>query len=375
MIQEMQIFFIVYFLLFPALARWGAQRSRLLNLLGPVVLCYAGGILLSLSGLFSPQKMAQSVSEVAVPLAIPLLLMGRNLWQEIRQTGQSLKSFAVACFSVCLMASISGLLFQASLPESWKLAGMVAGVYTGSTPNLVSVGQSLAVSKDSFLLVQGADVVTGGLFLMVLFSLLKPFASRFLPPFAGDAETAAESGESTGFSWPQIGLGVMASVVIAAVSLGTSMLVFQAISVPLVMCLLTLGGMLASAWPKLNRLQGTDLAGDYLIQVFCVAIGAQIQLSGLLGSSGAILLFVAISLTGAVALQLLLARLLRLDVDSTLIAMTAAIYGPPFIAPVAEAIRNRALIGPGLTLGVLGYAVGTWLGLAVAYGLKLAGGF
>jgi uncharacterized membrane protein len=44
------------------------------------------------------------------------------------------------------------------------------------------------------------------------------------------------------------------------------------------------------------------------------------------------------------------------------------------VAPVAEAIGNRALIGPGLTLGVLGYAIGTWLGLAVAYALKAVTG-
>jgi len=360
---------LLYLLCFPALARWLAQHVGFARMLGPVVLCYAGGILLSFSGWLQPQQIAVSLSEVVVPIAIPLLLMGRNLWFEIRQTGKSLLSFGFACFSVCFVATLTGWLFQNALPESWKLAGMAAGVYSGGTPNLVSVGQSLAVSKDSFLLMQGADVVTGGLFLLLLFSVLKPLASRFLKPFATDPEAEMEESKR---SWrlKDIGLGLLASVLIAATSLGASWLVFGGISVPLVMCLLTLGGLLASGWAPLNRLQGTDQAGDYLIQIFCVAIGAQIQLSSLLASSGSILLFVACTLFGAVCLQLLLAWCFRLDVDSTLIAMAAAIYGPPFIAPVAEAIQNRSLIGPGLTLGVLGYALGTWLGLGVAYSLK-----
>ncbi|MBF2052611.1 MAG: DUF819 family protein [Candidatus Sericytochromatia bacterium] len=360
---------LIYLLCFPALARWLARHQRWASVLGPVVLCYAGGMLLSFSGLLQPHKVALSLSEVVVPLAIPLLLMGRNLWVEIRQTGKSLLSFGLACFSVCLVSTVCGVLFAPQLPQSWQMAGMVAGTYSGGTPNMASIGQALAVQQELFLWVQAADVVTGGLFLMLLFSVMKPLASRFLRPFDGDTEMHMDE---TAADWriKEMGLGLLASVVIAASSLGASVGLTGGISVPLVMCLLTFGGLLASAWPRLNRLRGTDLTGDYLIQVFCVAIGAQLQLSTLLSGSFSILLFVAVILAGAVLLQLLLAWLLKLDVDSSLIAMSAAIYGPPFIAPVAEAIRNRSLIGPGLTLGVLGYALGTWLGLAVAYGVK-----
>ena len=49
---------------------------------------------------------------------------------------------------------------------------------------------------------------------------------------------------------------------------------------------------------------------------------------------------------------------------------TATIFGPPFIGPVARALRNRELMVSGLTTGIMGYAVGTYLGLAVAWLLR-----
>jgi uncharacterized membrane protein len=65
-----------------------------------------------------------------------------------------------------------------------------------------------------------------------------------------------------------------------------------------------------------------------------------------------------------------LAALFRIDADTALITSTATIFGPPFIGPVARALRNRELMVSGLTTGIMGYAVGTYLGLAVAWLLR-----
>jgi uncharacterized membrane protein len=66
--------------------------------------------------------------------------------------------------------------------------------------------------------------------------------------------------------------------------------------------------------------------------------------------------------------------LLGIDVDSTLVSSTAAIFGPAFIPPVTAALKNKALLGPGLTLGLAGFAVGTYLGLFTAWALRSLGG-
>ena len=69
---------------------------------------------------------------------------------------------------------------------------------------------------------------------------------------------------------------------------------------------------------------------------------------------------------GSVMLHMLLGWIFRVDADTLLVTSTAAIYGPPFVPPLCEALKNRHLLISGLTTGLVGYAVGTQLGLAVA---------
>lgn len=370
----LSLVYVAFLLLFPALANWAAKRSKVLNALGPVVLCYAIGILMAFAALPGLRAIAVPVSEAMVPLAIPLLLMGRNLLQEIKQTGKGLHAFGLACISVCLVSFVVGILFEPILPGSWKLAGMLVGVYTGAITNMVAVGQALKVEENHFILIQAADVLTGGVFLLAMLSFMKSLLLKFLPAWQGETEAPELEDLHQQFSWRDAGIGLLTSAVIAGVSVGASMLILGSLNVPLVMCLLTVFGLLASTRPMLNRLKGTDFTGDYLIQVFCVAVGCQVELGHLMSSSGPILLFNTLIMFGSMALHFGLARLFKHDADTTLIASTATIYGAPFIAPVAEAMKNRALIGPGLTLAVLGAVVGTWLGLAISYALKLVGG-
>ncbi|MEZ4685529.1 MAG: DUF819 family protein [Bacteroidia bacterium] len=65
-------------------------------------------------------------------------------------------------------------------------------------------------------------------------------------------------------------------------------------------------------------------------------------------------------------LHLLWAKLFRIDADTFIITSVAAICSPLFVPPVARALGNKAIITSGMTTGVLGFAVGNWLGLAVA---------
>ena len=57
----------------------------------------------------------------------------------------------------------------------------------------------------------------------------------------------------------------------------------------------------------------------------------------------------------------------RIDRDTVIIASTAAIFGPAFIGPVANAIGNRDIIAMGIALGLIGYAIGNYFGLGLAY--------
>jgi uncharacterized membrane protein len=43
---------------------------------------------------------------------------------------------------------------------------------------------------------------------------------------------------------------------------------------------------------------------------------------------------------------------------------------PPFVPVVAAAMRNKEVVVPGMIIGVIGYAIGNYLGVAIAYLLK-----
>jgi uncharacterized membrane protein len=69
----------------------------------------------------------------------------------------------------------------------------------------------------------------------------------------------------------------------------------------------------------------------------------------------------------SIILHIIPGAIFRIDTDTLIITSTAGIFGPAFIGPVANGIRNKQVIVPGITMGLLGYAIGNYLGLAVAW--------
>jgi uncharacterized membrane protein len=66
-----------------------------------------------------------------------------------------------------------------------------------------------------------------------------------------------------------------------------------------------------------------------------------------------------------------MAYLFKVDSDTMIVTSTALICSPPFVPVIAGAIRNRQVIISGLTVGILGYAIGNYLGYLVAQFLRL----
>jgi uncharacterized membrane protein len=114
-------------------------------------------------------------------------------------------------------------------------------------------------------------------------------------------------------------------------------------------------------------------AGQYLILVFCVSVGALADLKILLEAAPSLFLFVGFCLFGSFVLHVFLARIAKIDVDTVLVTSTSAICSPPFVPLTAAAINNRDLIAPGITTGILGHAVGNYLGVLIAQVLGMFG--
>jgi uncharacterized membrane protein len=62
-----------------------------------------------------------------------------------------------------------------------------------------------------------------------------------------------------------------------------------------------------------------------------------------------------------------LCTLFRIDRDTTIITSTATIFSPPFVPPVALALKNKEIMVSGITSGLVGYAVANYAGVALAW--------
>ena len=139
----------------------------------------------------------------------------------------------------------------------------------------------------------------------------------------------------------------------------------------LILCLTTLG-IAASFWKPLKKLKyGYDM-GMYFIYVFSVVVASMADLRNLsIGGSLGLLGYLALVIFGSLILQVLLARLLRIDADTMTVSSVAYICSPPFVPMMAAAMKNRRVLAGGLAVGVVGYAAGNYLGFIMARLLTL----
>lgn len=362
-----------------------SKRVRVLGMLGPVFLCYAAGILLSLA--IPETEIAMDISEILVPIAIPLILFSADLSSVKRLAKPMLVSFLLVVGSVVLVASASYALFRNVIPETYKYAGMLIGLYTGGTPNLMAIGSALGVNDSHIVLANAADVVVGGVYFLMLISFMPRLSRKLLKPFvpsdAGGDAVDIERMEKNfvpdkePFSFrlivrhvPVVLLGVL-SLGIAA---GLALLFTGTLNVVIIMLVVTTCGIGFSFIPKVRSAPGSYTVGQYLILMFSFGIGLSFNFSSLNGQALLLLAMFATAQFGSVLVHLLLSRVFRIDADTALITSSAGVYGPAFIVPVADAMENREVVLPGLICGILGYAIGNYLGIGVALALKFIGG-
>ena len=73
---------------------------------------------------------------------------------------------------------------------------------------------------------------------------------------------------------------------------------------------------------------------------------------------------------GSLILHLILSKIFRINADDYLITTTAFIYSPPFVPVIAGALKNKDVIITGITVGIIGYVIGNYLGVMIGYFLK-----
>lgn len=367
---------LIFLLSFPLLILWAEKRSRVIRWISPIILCYLMGMLIGNFPLLSLNKAVLEYSTmVSVILAVPLLLFSAHLPVLIKQVKPAMFSFLLGVVSVLLCSSFAFWVFRERIADANHVAGMMVGVYTGGTQNMAAIGIGLGVEEETFVLLNSADILFTGIYFLFLLSVAGRILSKVLPArrITTVGSESNEAGSSTGESGGKPihrAAGLLIAVVLVGIGVGGSILILDRIALPLVILLITSLGIALSFIRKIRSLPGSFSTANYLLLAFALAMGSMADFSELLSASSALFWFCGFVVFFSILLHYLLAMLFRIDRDILIISSTAAIYGPPFIAPVAQAIGNKNLITIGISLGLIGYAIGNFLGLSLAYILK-----
>ena len=388
------IFAAVGYLLIPALLIVLCQKFQLLDKIGVVVLSFGLGIALSagldLPALFGKDALTgiqTNLSEVSIALALPLLVFSIDVKHSLSMAGDTMKSMGVALVAVMIVSALGAVLFSGQLNNIWQIAGMSVGAYTGGGPNMAAIKTAIEADQDIFVTMTTYDILLSALYLMFVMTLAKPIFGLFLRPFesngihesADHQDKFAHMADETANSYkvlanvktmPQTLQALLCSGLVVGLSLALSSLFPKSMSSAVTIISLTSLGLAASFIPYVRQLANSFQLGMYLILVFCFTMGTMTDTSILTNLNLDLFAYIGFILVGSLIIQALICKLLKIDTDTFLITSSAAIMSVPFIPVIAGALKNREIILPGFAAAIIGYVIGNYLGVMVAYATR-----
>jgi uncharacterized membrane protein len=374
-----KIFWILFYLLTPALVIHFSGRYLLFRKAGHVIIVYAFGLIVGNTGLI-PEHMKEVqdvLSSVTILLALPLLLMSLDISSWTKMAGRTFMSLVLGIGAVLVSVIAGFFVFHNHIPEAWKVAGMLIGVYSGGTPNLASLQGALQVNPTTYLFVHTADLMVSALYLLFLMTLGRKVFNRILP-FGYHYKGRFESNASVFNAFenyegmfekhnliPSLG-SAASTILILVLGFGASKL-FPEQQTAVAILVITSLGIATSQIPTLKRAPKNFEMGMYLILVFSLTVSSMADVKEMHHNALPLLGFVGFVVFVSLILHALLSRIFKLDPDTMMITSTALICSPPFVPVVAGALNNRDIIISGISVGIVGYAIGNYLGIFIAY--------
>lgn len=312
------------------------------------------------------------------PLSIFFLMLKANLRSLRKAGGVMLSLFLLGSIGTILGVIVSLQLFDAprSLGElHYAIAGMFTGTYIGGSVNFNAVALHYGVSKAGTLYAAttAADnIITaiwmvGTLAIPQFLNRLYPRQKRQEAVSLVELEEELSENETVG---PKdvallVGLGVL--------SIYLSQQIAQWIpSVPVVLIQTTLALGLAQI-SAIHKLAGSRMLGLLCVYLFLAVIGAYCDIPALVHDGK-----LAFTLLGIITVLVLIhasivfgiGALLKQDWDMLGIASQANIGGASSALALAKSLHRPDLQLPAVLIGVLGNAIGTYLGIWIAEWMK-----
>lgn len=292
-----------------------------------------------------------------------------------------LKSIKKAGFPLLMMFLLGSLATVIGVLVSWFLvnpavqigelapaiAGMFTGTYIGGSINFNAIALHYEVNQSGNLYA-AATVVDNliGTPWIIATLILPKYLQKFFP--RKKLASAHTGDKSKGIEY--VSISSMASL-LALGFLGitvSKVLVGWFPQVPEIIFLTTLALILAQ-FPSVQQLYGKHTVGFFMILIFLAVIGTLCDFGALAQTgelAGTLMLFVGLLVLIHGLVIFGVGALLKMDWDVIAVASQANVGGNTTAIASAESLNRPDLLLPGMLVGSLGNALGTYVGFAVA---------
>ncbi len=374
-----------------ALAFWLDYRFPALGKVGASMLAIIFGAILSNTGLVPVSSVVYDIVLGPVTsVSIAWLLLSVDLRDLAKAGPRMTGAFAIAVTGTVLGALVAAAVYGSHFgDDTWRIAGALTGTYSGGSVNFVSVGREVGLTGTLFAGLNAADAVMTALWLAATL-MLPVWIGRFYAPVSDGGDEGATAEARTGTAGeeeddtasdrrrhhPYFAREGLSALSLANLFAAGIILVFLAEwlgrvvpGIPSIVWLTTLALALGHS-PLCRDARGAMQLGSVGLHFFFVLIGILSRVSEIVAVGAEVFVFtlIVVAVHGVVVFGA--GKLLRLDVGTISVASQAAVGGPSSALAVAISREWRHLILPGVVMGLFGYAVGTYLGLGVAYLLR-----
>lgn len=305
------------------------------------------------------------------PISIFYLMLGVNL-TSIKKAGAPM----IILFLIGSFATTAGILLswhivspQNVLGEDAKIiAGMLTGTYTGGSVNFNAVALEYNFQERGILYAGTIAIDNVVTTLWIVITLVFPGILRKFwkdkKMKISEKNEVIEENENIDFqslAWLMF-LGLFAYLISNLISE-----VFP--KIPFIITISTIGIFLAQT-RFVSSLKGSHTIGLYLVYIFLAVIGAYCEISSVIELKEvgvSLLLFASLAVIFHGVVVILIGSITYRDWDMISIVSQANIGGGTTAIALAETFKRRELLIPAILVGILGNALGTYLGFMMVY--------
>ena len=356
---------------------WLEQNTKTFKKIGAAPLTILIGMLLSNIGIIPGKSEVYDFFRGPGVLAgITLFLLSVNL-SSIKEAGvPMLKAFILGAIGAALGATLMGFLLVDSIgPDTWKLSGQFAATYIGGGVNFASIGQALNTSSEYFTAGIAADVIITAIWLIVCITVPEYLGKRDVSPSTSATKELNIKGpknlfkvgnllQSSGKPITLMDLAILFSIVSGCLWF-SNILHSLLPTIPMIIWLTTLVLILAQL-PIVKKITCGLVLGNYLLLLFLATNGAMSVIARIIEIGPAIFYFAlgTVLIHGIIIFGI--GYMLKIDAKIIAIASQANVGGASSAMAIAGARGVPHLILPGVIMGLLGTALGNYIGLLVA---------